>query len=115
MKYNKSEFKYYLKKSYKTIIIVTLFLLLTYWTRLISDSFSIDTELYVQEYTHSFSWWLNLERWGLVFLNKILKIGPLIIPHANFLTVLFIFLYSILYCYLFYLNIGDMYKNRYLK
>ena len=97
---NKNSFKYYLKKSYKTIIIVAVFLLLTYWARLISDSFSIDTELYIQEYTHSFDWWLNLERWGLVFLNKILKIGPLIIPHANFLTVLFIFVYSILYCYL---------------
>ena len=46
---NKNSFKYYLKKSYKTIIIVAVFLLLTYWARLISDSFSIDTELYIQE------------------------------------------------------------------
>ncbi len=112
---DKNNFKYYLKKSYKTIIIIAIFLLLTYWARLISDSFSIDTELYIQEYTHSFDWWLNLERWGLVILNKILKIGPLIIPHANFLTVLFIFVYSILYCYLFYLSIGDKYKEKYLK
>ena len=105
----------YLNKSHKTIIIVAIFLLLTYWARLISDSFSIDTELYIQEYTHSFDWWLNLERWGLVILNKILKIGPLIIPHANFLTLLFIFIYSILYCYLFYLTIGNKYKEKYLK
>lgn len=109
------KFKYYLKKSYKSIIIIAVFLLLTYWTRLISDSFSIDTELYIQEYTHSFDWWFNLERWGLVLLNKILKIGPLIIPHANFLTVLFIFVYSILFSYLFYLNIGDKYKEKFLK
>lgn len=114
-KIDKNNFKYYLKKSYKTIIIIAVFLLLTYWARLISDSFSIDTELYIQEYTYSFDWWLNLERWGLVILNKILKIGPLIIPHANFLTVLFIFAYSILYCYLFYLSIGDKYKEKYLK
>lgn len=107
--------KNYLKKSYKSIIIIAIFLLLTYWARLISESFSIDTELYLENYLSSYEWWLNLERWGLVLLNKILKVGPLIIPHANFLTILFIFIYSILFNYLFYINIGDKYKEKYLK
>lgn len=109
------DFIEYLTKSKKSILIILIVLVVTYWGRLISNSFSIDTELYIQDYTSSIGWWLNLERWGLVILNKIFKVGPLIIPLNTIITVICIFLYSILFNYLFYINIEKKYNKNFIK
>lgn len=105
----------YIKKSKKTLLLILIVLIITYWGRLISNSFSIDTELYIQDYKSSFEWWFNLQRWGLVLLNKLFKVGPLVISFNTIITVIFIYIYSILFNYLFYINIDKKYQKNYFK
>lgn len=97
------------------IIIIFFFLLLSFGIKLISNSFSIDTEFYINHYNIDWNWWLGLNRWGLVLINNILSIGPLILFHANFMTLVFILIYSILFSYLFYLYMPKKFKDKYLK
>lgn len=110
-----NNFVEFLKKSKFSIFIVFLFLILTYWIRIKSSSFGIDTELYIEDYLANYNWWLGLERWGLVLLNKVLGMGPLIVPFSNLLTFIFIFIHSILLSYLFYDCLPEDRKSVYLK
>ena len=108
----------FIKKSKFSIIIIVIFALFAFGQRLISSSFSIDTEFYIYNLnnTENWNWWIGLSRWGLVFLNKyFLQMGTLPIYASNFLTVLFMIMYSIAYNYLFYTLISEKYKKAYLK
>ena len=115
MKEKKLNITEYLKNSKIPIMIIIFFLLFAFGERLISDSFSIDTELYINHYLKYFNWWIGLNRWGLVIVNKLLSIGPLVIFQSNLLTVCFIAVYSILFMYLFYLYIPKKWEENYLK
>lgn len=115
MKEKKLNIKDYLKVSKIPIVIIIFFLLLAFGERLISNSFSIDTEFYINHWFKYFDWWINLNRWGLVVINKLLSIGPLLIFQSNLLTLCFIGLYSILFMYLFYLYIPKKWEKSYLK
>lgn len=115
MKDNKLNFKDYIKKSKIPIAIIIFFLLFAFGERLISNSFSIDTEFYINHWIKDFDWWINLNRWGLVAINKLLSVGPLLIFQSNFLTLFFISIYSVLFMYLFYLYIPKKWEKNYLK
>lgn len=115
MKEKKLQLIDYVKKSKIPIIIIIFFLLFAFGERLISNSFSIDTELYINHWSKDFNWWLNLNRWGLVVINKLLSIGPLVIFQSNLLTVCLIGIYSILFMYLFYLHIPKRWEENYFR
>ena len=115
MKKEKNNFEEYIKSSKGAILITIFFLILSFGQRLISDSFSMDTEFYIEHYLKDYTWWLGLDRWGLVLINKILSIGPLVLFQSNFMTIVLIALYSILFSYLFYLYIPKKWRTYYLK
>lgn len=110
-----SDLKEYLKKSVISIIIIAIILGFTYGERLISTSFSIDTEIHMYDYVGDATWWNSLGRWGLVLINKIFFLEPLIIFHSNFFMFIFIILSSIAYNYLISLYIDKKYKETFLK
>lgn len=114
-KFEKDNFFTFLNKSKIPILIITFFLLLTYGGRLVNNSFSIDTELYMKSYSDNFTWWMSLNRWALVVFNKLFAMDNLLIFQTNFLTVSLILLYSILFNYLFYLHIDKKYDKSFYK
>ena len=111
----KDNIKKFIEKSKIPILIIILFILFAYGERLISNSFSIDTEYYINDYIKNFTWWNGLSRWGLVLINKIFQIGPLVIYQSNLFMCLFILLGSILFNYLIYLHIDKKQEENFLK
>ena len=109
------DFILFLKKSFPSILIVAFFILLAFCQKIGDNSFSIDTEHYLFSYSNTFDWWISLNRWGLVFVNKLFGFTPLIISLSNFLTIIMMLVYSIVFSYLFYLHIDDRYKELYIK
>ena len=107
----------FIKKSKLSIIIILVFILFAFGQRLISNGFSIDTEIYMNSLINggNSDWWISLGRWGLVFLNNFLQMGTLPIYTQNFLTIVIMIMYSITYNYLFYKLIDNQYKNTFLK
>ena len=110
----------FLKESKFSIIIIILFLLFAFGERIISRSFSIDTELYIYHFLQNSSnvnwdWWNSLSRWGLVLINKIFDMYSFPIYAKNFVSVLIMFIYSIAFNYLFYINLKDKYKKNFVK
>ena len=112
-----NDFMKYLKKSKYSIIIIIGVILFAFGERIISQSFSIYTELYIGEIGAAgrWNWWITLNRWGLVLLNKIFQMGSLPIFASNFLTVILIIAYSIGFNYLFYTYTKEEYKEKFLK
>ena len=107
----------YLNKSKYSILIISIVILFAFGERIISQSFSIDSELYIKDIGLStrWDWWIILNRWGLVLLNKIFQMDSLPIFVSNFLTVVLMIGYSILFNYLFYTYLRDEYKEKFLK
>lgn len=107
----------FIKKSRFSIIIIIIVALFAFGQRIISQGFSIDTELYINDIgvVSRWDWWIALNRWGLVLLNKIFLMDSLPIFACNFLTVTLMIVYSILFNYLFYTYIKDNYKETFLK
>lgn len=105
----------FIKKSKIPIFIISFFILLSFGERLFSNAYSIDTEYYIANYIENFNWWNSLGRWGLVLVNKLFLVGPLVIYHSNLLMILFILLGSILFNYLFYLYIDKKQEDTFLK
>lgn len=107
----------YLKQSKYSILIITLVILFAFGERIISQSFSIDTEIYISQIgtANRWDWLIGLNRWGLVLLNRIFQMNSLPIFASNFLTVILMIGYSVLFNYLFYTYIKDEYKEKFLK
>lgn len=114
-----NEFKNYIRKSKYAIIIISLFALLAFGQRIISDSFSIDVEIYIHNNnignTVNWDWWTSLNRWGLVWFNQITQTNGFPIFVANFITVVTMVAYSIAFNYLFYKNMKEEYQANFLK
>lgn len=117
MKEKEHDFIEYLKKSKYSILIIIAVILFAFGERIISQSFSIDTELYINDIgaVGRWDWWISLNRWGLVLLNKIFQMNSLPIFTSNFLSVVLIIAYSIGFNYLFYRYTKDEYKEQFLK
>lgn len=114
----KNEFTEYIKKSKWVILIITLFALAAFGQRIISRSFSIDVEIYISNLNYNtvnWDWWTSLNRWGAVWLNKLLQPNSFLIFFTNLTTVITMIGYSIAFCFLFYKNIGDEYKEKFLR
>lgn len=105
----------FLSNSKISIMIIIFFIILAFGQRLLSNSFSIDTEIYINNFKHIYDAFLRLGRPSLVLINNLLNISHLI-PFINvFLTLVLMASYSILFNYLFFINIGDKYKHIFLK
>ncbi|MEG1597742.1 MAG: glucosyltransferase domain-containing protein, partial [Bacilli bacterium] len=111
----KEDFKNYLLKSKSFILIVLIFLLLSFGIRLISNSISIDTELYMIAAGELEASWQGMGRWGLVLLNKLIMGNLFIIPFSNLLTFINILTYSILINFLLYSLLNDKNKQLFTK
>lgn len=80
--------------------------------RLISTGYSIDVEHYI--YNLGFSnanwyWWNSLNRWGLVFINKLILRNSLPVFSSNYLSFSIMIMYAFLFNYLFYTYIDEKY------
>lgn len=120
MKEDKKEldnFVEFIKKSRYSIIIISLFALFAFGERIISNSISIDTELYIHQIgiAGRWDWWISLNRWGLVILNKIFQMDSLPIFASNYITVILMITYAVVFNYLFYVNIKEEYKDKFIK
>lgn len=113
----KKEFKEFIKKSKYSIIIILFFIIFAFGQRLISNSFSIDTEVYMYniENNVNWDWWNSLSRWSAVWINKALEIKMFPIYATNCLTLIIMFLYSIAFNFLFYINLKESYKDTFTK
>lgn len=111
------DIKSYLKGSKYAIIIIFVFALCAFGIRLLSDSFSIDVEVYIYNLDNNvnWDWWTSLNRWGLVWLNKLLQSNGFLIFVSNFVTVITMIIYSVAFNYLFYIHMKDEYKENFLK
>lgn len=112
-----NQFIKYLNKSKYSIIIIIAIILLAFGERIISQSFSIDTEIYITEIGSAtrWNWLIGLNRWGLVLLNNIFQMNSLPIFASNFITTILMILYSIIFNYLFYKYIKNEYKESFIK
>lgn len=117
MEEKEHNFTEYLRKSKYSILIIICVIIFAFGERIISQSFSIDTELYINDIGTEgrWEWWISLNRWGLVLLNKIFQINSLPIFTSNFLSVVLIIAYSIGFNYLFYRYTKEDYKEQFLK
>lgn len=105
----------YLKKSKLSIWISIAFLFASYGLMLISSSFSIDSECYINDPIYEFNWWKNLGRWGLTFINKLFNLKNLVLYFNDYLTVIMLILFIIAFGYLIYLYMPKEYEKAYLK
>ena len=112
-----NNFIYFLKRSLPSIAIIVIFALIAYGQRILSNSFSIDTEVYMYniENTVNWDWWNSLNRWGLVWINKVFQMNAFPIFAANITTFITIILYSIGFNYIFYINMKEEWKEKFLK
>lgn len=117
MKEEKDNLVEFIKKSKYSIIIISLFALFAFGERIISNSISIDTELYIHQIgiAGRWDWWISLNRWGLVILNKFFQMDSLPIFASNYVTVILMIAYSVVFNYLFYINIKEEYKDKFIK
>lgn len=115
---NKKDIREYIKKSKWSILIVVLFILLSFGQRLISSSYSIDVEHYIHNLgvnTANWTWWNSLSRWGLVMINKLALFNSFPIYASNYLAVITMIIYSFMFNYLFYCYIKEDYEDAFLK
>ena len=105
----------YLKKSKLSIWISIAFLFASYGLMLISSSFSIDSECYINDPIYEFNWWENLGRWGLTLINKTLHLKDLVLYFNDYLTIISLIIFIISFGYLLYLYIPKEYEKTYLK
>ncbi|MEG1821086.1 MAG: glucosyltransferase domain-containing protein, partial [Malacoplasma sp.] len=115
MKDFKEDFKNYIEKSKKFILIVIIFLLLSFGIRLLSNSLSIDTELFMFTSDALHNTWQGMGRWGLVFFNKLIMGNFFLLPFSNLLTFFNILIYSILINFLLYSLLNDKNKQFFTK
>ncbi len=117
MKEEKNNFINFIKKSKYSIAFIVFFTLLAFGQRLLTTGFGIDNELYLLSIDKSeqWQWWFNLNRWGLVFLNKIFQMDLLSIYISNYLTVITMVFYAIGFNYLIYMCMKDEWKSTFLK
>ena len=101
LKKDSTNFITFLRNELPLVLFCLFCTLLTYSPKLRYYSIGIDTERMIADPEGTLSWWLSLNRYGLVFLKRILPYGTTIYPvFVNILTYLLFFFSIILICYL---------------
>lgn len=95
------------KNLYLFIVIITL---VTYASKIVLYNYSIDTEQFIKNPMNTLNWWLQIGRYGLVFLKRFLSFGMnMNIIFTNIVTYLLLANSAFLLCYLIWR------KNRYVE
>lgn len=89
--------KEFLKENVAPFVIILIFGLITYGIKLVTYTYSIDTESFLFNRTDLLNSWLTVSRYGLVFLKHIIDFANINLYLANFMGFLFLFL-SIIVC-----------------
>lgn len=97
MKGEKMKVKEFLKENVAPFVIILIFGLITYGIKLVTYTYSIDTESFLFNRTDLLNSWLTVSRYGLVFLKHIIDFANINLYLANFMGFLFLFL-SIIVC-----------------
>ena len=91
--------KEFLKENKSTILGILIIGLITYGIKLITYSFSIDTEELIVDRTRLLTGWLMMDRYGLVFIKNIIDFAYINIYLANFIGFIFLYLSAIVCVY----------------
>ena len=110
MKTNNHSFKNYCYSNRYQILIVFFFLLLAYGMKVFNISISHDTEAIISVPDALYGSWLQMGRFGLIFLKKILGTFSLNPYVAGYLSLFTMLLNSVVWGYLFFL-ISDNLKK----
>lgn len=100
--YTFSNFLVFVKLFSAEIFISLLFLLLGFGQKLFSNTFSIDTQSMIQVPDALYGSWFELDRFGLVWLKRLLGLSWYNNALASFLMVVFLGVAAIVWAYLFY-------------
>ena len=88
-----------LKENKSTILGILIIGLIAYGIKLITYSFSIDTEELIADRTRLLTGWLMMDRYGLVFIKNIIDFASINIFLANLIGFIFLYLSSIICIY----------------
>lgn len=102
LKLDFDNFVNFLKNNKLTVILCWFFLLLAYGIKLFWYSIGMDTELALCDFSGTLVWWSGINRIGLVITKKLLRLIPLNVYVANFLTICMMFVFLMLFSYVFY-------------
>ncbi len=91
--------KEFLKENKSTIFGILIIGLITYGIKLITYSFSIDTEELIVDRIRLLTGWLMMDRYGLVVIKNIIDFAYINIYLANFIGFIFLYLSSIVCVY----------------
>jgi hypothetical protein len=100
--YSVHDFSVFLAHFRGEIVISTLFLLLGFGQKLFSNAFSVDTQSIIQAPESVYGSWFELERFGLVWLKRLLRTDWYNNAVASFLMVVLLGIDALLWAYLFY-------------
>ena len=87
----------FIKDNKKEIITIFILGLITYGIKLITYTYSIDTELFLADREATLSWWFQIGRFSLVLIKRIIDLPYINIWLANFVAYILLFL-SVVIC-----------------
>lgn len=97
-----NSFSYFIRQGKIALAFAFLVILVTFFPKLRYENFATDTELMMRYPDDTLNWWLELGRYGLVALKKVLPYGTGIhIRLMNVLTYLLFFVATVLLLYIF--------------
>ena len=91
------KFKQFIKENKTAIITIFILGLITYGLKLVTYSFSIDTEYFLVGREQMLSSWLKIGRYGLVFIKRIIDFTTINLYLANFVSFI-IFFFAVIVC-----------------
>ena len=91
------KFKQFIKENKTAIITIFILGLITYGLKLVTYSFSIDTEYFLVGREQMLSSWLKIGRYGLVFIKRIIDFTSINLYLANFVSFI-IFFFAVIVC-----------------
>lgn len=111
----KNKFINFLKQQKNTVVVVTLFTLLSYGFKIFFYSNQFDTIQMSVKYSNILGWWTSIGRYALVITKRIFENGFFNIYFSNFLTLIMLVVCVLVWSYTLYANTNEksIYKGKY--
>lgn len=111
----KNKFINFLNKQKNTLLIVTIFILLSYGFKVFFYSNQFDTIQMTVKYSNTLDWWISIGRYALVLTKNIFENGFLNVYFSNFLTLIMLIICVAVWSYVLYANTDEksIYRGRY--
>lgn len=111
----RNRFINFLKQQKSTIVIVTIFTLLSYGFKVFFYSNQFDTIQMSVKYSNTLEWWTSIGRYALVLTKNIFENGFLNIYFSNFLTLAMLVICVCMWSYVLYANTDEksIYRGKY--